>query len=262
MCRGASPCQISNSGGVMANRSVPPPVLVDEAPAKEAPESQVPERPPNFWQRTFAALQYPNYRLWFRGQLVSLVGTWMQITAQSFLVFQLTQSTAYLGYVGFADGLPSWLFMLYGGVVADRVAKRNLLRITQSTMMLLALILAGLTFSGIVQAWHVLVLAVALGTANAFDAPAGQAFVFELVEREDVTNAIALNATLFNLATVVGPTVAGLTYAAVGAAWCFGLNGVSFLAVITSLLLMRLPPREPAARAGSAFADLKAGVRY
>jgi len=246
----------------MANRSVPPPVLVDEAPAQEAPESQVPERPPNFWQRTFAALQYPNYRLWFRGQLVSLVGTWMQITAQSFLVFQLTQSTAYLGYVGFAAGLPSWLFMLYGGVIADRVARRKLLVITQSTMMLLAFILAALTFTELVQPWHIVLLALALGTANAFDAPAAQAFVFELVDRQDVTNAIALNATLFNLATVVGPTVAGLTYAAFGPAWCFTLNGLSFVAVITSLLLMRLPARELASRTHSAFTQLKEGVRY
>src|SRR3712207_5618153 len=104
---------------------------------------QEPTVAPSFWQRMFAALQYPNYRLWFLGQLVSLVGTWMQITAQSFLVFELTQSTAYLGYVGFANGLPSWLFMLYGGVIADRFARRTLLLITQGTMMVLAVLLAG-----------------------------------------------------------------------------------------------------------------------
>jgi MFS family permease len=184
------------------------------------------------------------------------------MTAQSFLIFELTRSTAYLGYVGFANGLPSWLFMLYGGVVADRVARRSLLVITQSTMLLLALILAALTFMQLVQPWHIVLLSLALGTANAFDAPAASAFVFELVDREDVTNAIALNATLFNLATVVGPTVAGLTYAAFGPAWCFAINGVSFLGVITALLLMRLPAREAVARAGSAFADLAAGVRY
>ncbi len=215
-----------------------------------------------FSQRTFAALRHPNYRLWFLGQLVSLVGTWMQITAQSFLVFQLTHSTAYLGYVGFANGLPSWLFMLYGGVVADRVARRRLLVITQSTMMLLALVLAALSFTQLVQPWHVVLLALLLGLANAFDAPAGQAFVFDLVDREDVTNAIALNSSQFNLATVVGPAVAGLTYAAFGPAWCFALNGASYLAVITALLLMRLPVREPAARASSAFTQLKEGVRY
>ena len=246
----------------MADRSVPAAEPVEEGAASGAEAPPASARPVPAWRRTFAALRHPNYRLWFIGQLVSLVGTWMQITAQSFLVFELTRSTAYLGYVGFANGLPSWLFMLYGGVIADRVARRKLLVITQSTMLVLAAILAALTYTELVQPWHVVVLALALGTANAFDAPAAQAFVFELVDREDVTNAIALNATLFNLATVVGPTVAGLTYAAVGAAWCFGLNAVSFLGVITALLLMRLPVREAAARAGSAFADLKAGVRY
>jgi MFS family permease len=215
-----------------------------------------------FRQRTFAALRHPNYRLWFFGQLVSLVGTWMQITAQSFLVFQLTGSNAYLGYVGFANGLPSWLFMLYGGVVADRVPRRRLLVTTQSMMMVLALVLAVLSFTELVRPWHVVLLALLLGTINAFDAPAGQAFVFDLVDREDVTNAIALNSSQFNLATVVGPTVAGLTYAAFGPAWCFGLNGVSYLAVIAALLAMRLPSREPAAVASSAFTQLKQGVRY
>jgi MFS family permease len=220
------------------------------------------EPPPSVWQRTFAALRYPNYRLWFQGQLVSMVGTWMQITAQGFLVFELTQSTAYLGYVGFAAGVPSLLFMLFGGVIADRVARRKLLVITQSTMMLLAFLLAALTFAQLVQPWHIVLLALALGTANAFDAPAGQAFVLELVERQDLTNAIALNASLFNLATVVGPTVAGLTYAAFGAAWCFTLNGLSFVAVIVALLLMRLPARPLAPRTQSALAQLQEGVRY
>ncbi|MDQ5853536.1 MAG: MFS transporter, partial [Chloroflexota bacterium] len=122
----------------MADGSVPTTKSVGSAP--DVTGLRVAAQPPSFWQRTFAALRYPNYRLWFLGQLVSLVGTWMQITAQSFLVFELTQSTVYLGYVGFAAGLPSWLFMLYGGVIADRVARRKLLVITQSTMMVLAVI--------------------------------------------------------------------------------------------------------------------------
>src|ERR687894_416285 len=245
----------------MADRRVPATPVKQELAADTGDTGAV-AQPSNAWMRTFAALRHPNYRLWFLGQLVSLVGTWMQITAQSFLIFELTRSTAYLGYVGFANGLPAWLFMLYGGVVADRVARRTLLVITQSTMLVLAAILAALTLAQLVQPWHIVLLALALGTANAFDAPAAQAFVFELVDREDVTNAIALNATLFNLATVVGPTVAGLTYAAFGAAWCFGLNGVSFLGVITALLLMRLPARTIAPRTRSALADLKEGLRY
>lgn len=214
------------------------------------------------WQRTFAALQYPNYRLWFLGQLVSVVGTWMQITAQGFLVFELTRSTTYLGFVGFAAGIPSWLFMLFGGVIADRMSRRNLLVITQTALMVLAFVLAALAFTGLVRPWHVVLLALAVGTANAFDAPARQAFVFELVDREAVTNAIALNSSLFNLGSVVGPAVAGLAYAAVGAAWCFTLNGASFLAVIAALLLMRLPARDVAAHSRSALSELKAGVRY
>ncbi|HZO84033.1 MAG TPA: MFS transporter [Verrucomicrobiae bacterium] len=217
---------------------------------------------PSFWQRTFIALQYPNYRLWFTGQLLSLIGTWMQITAQGFLVFELTQSPVYLGYVGFAAGIPSIVLMLFGGVIADRVARRNLLIITQSAMMILAIILAALTFSGTMQAWHIVLLALALGTANAFDAPAAQAFVLELVDRKDLPNALALNATLFNLATVVGPTVAGLTYAAFGAAWCFTINAISFLAVIVALLRMRLPARELTRRAQSALNQVKDGLRY
>jgi MFS family permease len=231
-------------------------------PGLEASSSRLQVQPLNFWQRTFAALRYPNYRLWFMGQLVSLVGTWMQVTAQGFLVFQLTHSTVYLGYVGFAAGAPSLLFMLFGGVIADRVARRKLLVITQSTMMLLAFILAALTFLQLVQPWHIVLLALALGTVNAFDAPAGQAFVLELVERQDLTNAIALNSSLFNLATVVGPTVAGLTYAAFGAAWCFTLNGLSFIAVITALLLMKLSARPVVPRPGSALGQVREGLRY
>src|ERR687894_1066319 len=146
----------------MADRRVPATPVKQELAADTGDTGPV-AQPSNPWLRTFAALRHPNYRLWFFGQLVSLVGTWMQITAQSFLIFELTHSTAYLGYVGFANGLPSWLFMLYGGVVADRVVRRRLLLITQSTMMVLAFILAGLAWTELVQPWHVLVLAVALG---------------------------------------------------------------------------------------------------
>src|SRR5215211_5459739 len=243
----------------MGDRSVPTTETVELAQEAANPSVQA---PPTGWQRTFAALQHRNYRLWFQGQLVSMVGTWMQVTAQGFLVFQLTHSTAYLGYVGFAAGVPSLLFMLFGGVIADRVARRKLLVITQSTMMLLALLLAALAFAELVQPWHIVLLALALGTANAFDAPAAQAFVLELVDRQNLTNAIALNATLFNLATVVGPTVAGLTYAAVGPAWSFALNGLSFVAMIVALLRMRLPAHTVPPRTQSALAQLREGVRY
>ncbi|MFO7623563.1 MAG: MFS transporter [Anaerolineales bacterium] len=221
-----------------------------------------PSLPRSRLKQTFSALQYPNYRLWFIGQLVSLFGTWMQITAQGFLVFELTNSATYLGYVSFAAGIPTWLLTLFGGVVADRIHRRNLLVITQTFMMLLAFILAGLTFLDLVQPWHVIVLAFLLGTANSFDTPARQAFVREMVGREHLTNAIALNSALFNSATAVGPAVAGLTYALVGPAWCFTINGVTFLAVISALLLMRFERRPRSTQRSSAIADIKIGVKY
>jgi MFS family permease len=210
---------------------------------------------------TFAALAYPNYRLWFFGQMTSLFGTWMQSTAQGYLVYQLTRSEAYLGYVGFASGIASWLFLLYGGAVADRMPRRNLLVVTQSLSMLLALILAALTFLKVVQPWHIILLAFSLGVVNAFDAPSRQSFVLEMVERPVLTNAIALNSTMFNLAMVVGPSVGGLAYALFGPGWCFVINGLSFVAVIAALLSMRLPPWKPQARTGSTFAEIRAGLR-
>jgi len=216
---------------------------------------------PSF-QQAFTSLKYRNYRLWFTGQLASLVGTWMQTTAQGFLVYQLTSSAAFLGYVGFAGGVATWLFTLYGGVISDRMSRRTLMIITQTAMMILAFALAALTFAQLVQPWHIIVLAFLLGVANAFDAPARQSFVLEMVPREDMTNAIALNSTMFNLATAVGPAVAGLTYATLGPAWCFTINGFSFIAVIVALALMDIQPQSPRARATSALAELAEGLRY
>jgi MFS family permease len=213
-------------------------------------------------KRTFAALKHRNYRLWFWGQMTSLFGTWMQTTAQGFLVYELTHSSAFLGYVGFASGIPSLLFTMYGGVVADRMSRRKLLLITQSAMMVLALILATLTFIGIVQPWHILLLACGLGLANAFDAPARLAFISEMVDREDLTNAVALNATMFNSAIVVGPAVAGIIYAAFGPGWCFTINGISFVAVIAALMAMRLQPNEQSAQRSSTFTALQEGISY
>ncbi len=186
----------------------------------------------------------------------------MQNTALGFLIYELTHSPAYLGYVGFASGAPSWIFMLIGGVVTDRVHIRKLLVITQSSMMVLAFLLALLTFTGIVQPWHIIILAFLLGITNAFDAPARLAFAPELVDREDLTNAIALNATMFNTAAIVGPAAAGLIYALVGPAWCFAINGFSFIAVIAALSLMHLPSWVSKVRTSSAFADLKEGISY
>ncbi len=214
------------------------------------------------FKQTFSSLRHPNYRLWFTGQLVSLFGSWMQATAQGFLVYELTRSPAYLGYVGFAAGIPTWLFMAYGGVFADRASRRRVLIATQSAMMVLAFILAALTFLGFIRPWHIVFLAFLLGVANAFDAPARHAFVPEMVPREDLTNAIALNSTIFNSAIAVGPAVAGVTYALFGPGWCFMINGLSFLAVIAALMMMKVKPAVRAVSDASAWQDLKDGFRY
>ncbi len=211
---------------------------------------------------TFAALRYPNYRLWFYGQMISLMGTWMQATAQGFLVFELTRSSVYLGYVGFASGVPAWLFTLYGGFIADRIQRRNLLIMTQTSMMILAFILAGLTFLGIVQPWHIIALSFLLGVTNAFDAPARQAFVLEMVPREDLTNAVALNATMFNTGTAFGPAIAGITYAMFGPAWCFIINGVSFIAIIAALAMMKLNTSPLDQSQKSVFQGIREGYRF
>ncbi|MDZ7341745.1 MAG: MFS transporter [candidate division KSB1 bacterium] len=214
------------------------------------------------WRHTFRGLRYPNFRLWFWGQLISLFGTWMQITAQGYLVFELTHSPAFLGYVGFVSGMPAWLFMLLGGVLADRMSRRKLLLITQSTMMVLSLVLALLTFSQLVRPWHIILLAFGMGIANAFDAPARHVIVSEMVAVEDLTNAIALNATIFNSATAVGPAISGITYAAFGPGWCFTINSISFLAVIIALLKMKVPAT-PALRPNhSTQIALRQGLRY
>ena len=217
------------------------------------------------WRQTFTALRYPNYRLWFWGQLTSLFGSWMQTTAQGFLIFELTKSAAFLGYVGFAAGVPIWMFMLYAGTIADRVSRRRLMILTQTAMLVLAFISAGLVFAGVVRPWHIIVLAFCFGAANAFDAPARQAFVHDLVAPEDLTNAIALNSAMFNTSAAIGPAVGGITYALFGPGWCFVINGLSFLAIIAALAFMKLARHERPVRTASALGELKEGlgdVRY
>jgi len=244
---------------VLSNSQTPLPPPLEDSPARPF---SVRFRESFRWRQAFTALRYPNYRLWFWGQMVSLFGTWMQSTAQGFLIFELTHSPAYLGYAAFALGVPTWFFMMYGGVLADRIQRRTLLIITQTMMMFLAIILAALTFFGVVQAWHIIVLAFGLGIANAFDAPARQAFVRELVDREDMTNAIALNSAMFNSATAIGPAASGVTYALVGPAWCFTVNAVSFLAVIIALFMMKIGHQMDSGRKNSAGDDLKEGMLY
>ena len=210
----------------------------------------------------FAAFRHRNYRLWFAGQFVSLTGTWMQSAAQGFLVYNLTHSSAFLGSVAFASGLPAWLFTLFGGVIADRAERRKLMLATQGALMVLAFVLAGLVFTGVVQPWHIIVLAFMTGTASAFEAPSRQSLVVDLVGQDDMTNAIALNTTLYNAGMIVGPAVAGAIYALAGPAWCFTFNGVSYLAVIVALALMKLPPRAAPEKRPPVLEAIAEGIRY
>ncbi|MCC6261246.1 MAG: MFS transporter [Anaerolineales bacterium] len=211
---------------------------------------------------TFAALQHRNFQLYFGGQLVSNAGTWMQVIAQGWLVYQISHSELALGIVGFASAIPTLLVSPWGGVIVDRVPKRTLLVWTQASAMLLAFILAGLTFAGIVQEWHIILLAAGIGVVNSFDGPARQAFVVEMVGREDLPNAIAVNSMMINIARVIGPALGGFLLAFLGASWCFTINGFSYLAVIISLLVMELKPHVAPVRLDSPFSELAGGLKY
>jgi len=208
------------------------------------------------------AFRYRNYRLWFLGQSVSLIGTWMQVVAQQWVIYQLTHSEFLLGLTTFANSLPTLFLMLPAGVLADRYSRRSIMLFTQSVMMVLAFLLAALLATGRLETWHLLAFAALLGVANSIDAPARQAMTVELVEdRKDLLNAIALNATMFNLGRVIGPVIAGVVLAAWGSVWCFGLNGISFVAVIVGLLLMRFTPRIPIPRQPP-LRQIKEGLQY
>jgi MFS family permease len=207
-------------------------------------------------------MRHRNFRLYFFGQLISLCGTWMQVTAQQWLVYRLTNSELSLGVVTFAAYLPVLLLSLPMGVIVDRLPRRGLILLTQSWFMVLALALWILTALGIVQYWHLLLLSVLLGIANALDMPARQAFFVDMVERDDLMNAIALSSSVFNGARIVGPALGGLVVAALGEAPAFLINAVTFAAVLAGLLLMRFPPAQRPEGGGSGMEDLRAGVRY
>lgn len=211
--------------------------------------------------RGLAAFRHRNYRLFFAGQLVSVTGTWMQTLAQSWLVLSLSSSAVALGLVAVFQFAPVLLFGIPAGVIADRVPKRNLLVVTQALSALLAGLLALLVATDLVALWHVYLLATLLGTVNAFDMPARQAFVVEMVGKDDLQNAIALNSSMFNAARIVGPALAGLLLATLGAAVCFGINAVSYVAVIGALLLMRVERRASVPR-GRGLSQLREGLVY
>jgi len=208
------------------------------------------------------ALRHRNYQLFFGGQCISLTGTWMQNVAQAWLVYQLSKSSFLLGLVGFVGQFPVFLLAPLAGHAADRWSRHRIIVATQAAMMLLAFALAAITFSGVVQVWHVVVLAALLGVVNAFDMPARQSFVVQMVGRADLPNAIALNSSLFNGARIAGPAIAGLLVAAIGEAWCFFANGVSYIAVIAGLLLMRIQPHVQPPQTESAIAHIIEGFRW
>ncbi|MDQ1348411.1 MAG: hypothetical protein QG573_1785, partial [Acidobacteriota bacterium] len=208
------------------------------------------------------ALRHRNYRIFFAGQLVSLTGTWMQSVAQAWLAYRLTNSAVLLGIVGFAGQIPTLLFSPAGGVVADRFPRRRVLIVTQAGSMGLAFVLAALTFADVISVPWILALAALGGVVNAFDIPTRQAFAIDMVGRDDLVNAIALNSSIFNAARVMGPAIAGLLVARIGEAWCFLVNGVSYFAVLASLVAMQVSPTAAAVRTTSVWTSVREGFAY
>ena len=221
----------------------------------------LPELAPSRIPHTFRALRHRNFRLFIGGQIISLVGTWMQNVALSWLVYRLTHSELLLGTAWFCSQIAVFALGPLGGIAADRFPRQKVVIVTQTLSMVQAFVLAALTLSGRVQVWHVLVLAGALGAINAFDMPGRQALVIQMTSKEDLINAISLNSAVFNSARVVGPAIAGLLLAVVGEGTCFLINGISFLAVILCLTAMRIPPAAPQAHAPM-WQHLVDGFRY
>jgi len=211
---------------------------------------------------TIRSLRHRNFQLFFSGQLISLVGTWMQTVAQSWLVYRMTNSPLLLGAVSFAGQIPVFPMAPLAGMVADRWNRRTIVIITQTASMILAFILAVSTLLNRVTVWEVIVLAALLGVVNAFDIPARQSFLVEMVGREDLMNAIALNSSIFNSARIIGPAIAGILVAGIGEGWCFFANGVSYIAVIAGLFMMRIPARQAERAIKSAYDHIAEGFRF
>ena len=210
----------------------------------------------------FRALKHRNFQLFIIGQLISLVGTWMQNTAQQWLVYKLTGSAALLGLFGFASQLPMLGLAWMGGYVGDRYNRHRGVIITQSCSMVLAFLLAALTFAHWIRTWHLILIALLVGIVNAFDVPIRQSFFIQMVGKDDLPNAIALNSSVFNGARVVGPAIAGFTIVLLGEDWCFFLNGVSFIAVIIALLMMRIERGEQRSVGESPLRSFIEGFRF
>jgi len=212
--------------------------------------------------RRFRAMQHRNFQLFIAGQLISLIGTWMQTTAQLWLVYKLTGSAALLGVFGFASQVPMLFLSSIGGYVGDRYDRHRGVIATQTISMILAFALAGLTLTKLINEWELIVVAFLVGIVNAFDVPIRQAFLVHMVGKEDLPNAIALNSSIFNGARVAGPAIAGFAIAWVGEGWCFFLNGLSFVAVIVALLMMRIERREIKPSTDSPLRSFVQGFRF
>lgn len=209
------------------------------------------------------ALRNRNYRLFFTGQGLSLIGTWMQSVAMSWLVYRLTNSPLYLGVVGFSSQVPIFIAAPFGGVIADKFDRKRILIVTQLFSMLQAVIVAALAMTGVIRPWHIIVLSALLGTINGFDMPTRQAFVRELVvHQDDLPNAIALNSLIFNGARLIGPPIAGLLIAFAGEGICFLINAVSFIPVLIAFAAMKIKPLEIPRHNGTLLAGLKDGISY
>lgn len=220
-------------------------------------------RSPNGLKFVLRSFHYRNYRLFFGGQGVSLIGTWIQNIAVSWLVYSLTNSALLLGVVGFAGQIPTFLLTPFAGVLADRWNRRKILVITQTLAMIQAFALALLVLSGNISIWHLIPLSAFLGLVNAFDMPTRQSFVVDIIEKkEDLGNAIALNSSMFNSTRLIGPSVAGMLIAGVGEGICFLLNGISYIAVILALLAMKIKPRKTGAKKTVVFKEFKEGLSY
>jgi MFS family permease len=209
-----------------------------------------------------SSLRHRNFRLFFSGQLISLIGTWMDTVAEAWLVYRLSHSALLLGVAAFASQIPVFLLAPFGGVIADRFDRRKVVIWTQSLSGILAMVLAVLTLTHRVTIGQIIVLAVLLGLVNAVDMPTRQAFIVDMVSRDDMMNAIALNSSMFNGARVIGPAVAGVVVAAIGEGWCFFANSLSYIAVITGLALMDTKPRQRTAHQTSALAQVKEGFKF
>jgi MFS family permease len=238
---------------------------VPEIEAAEADEQSTDASVESVWDgrlSAFRALRHRNFRLFFVGQLISLIGTWMQSVAQAWLVLKLTNSSMALGLVAFSSYFPMIMVGLFAGAVVDRVDRRRLIVVAQVLLMISAFVLAALTWAGAVKVEYVIFLAAFNGLVSSFDMPGRQAFVVEMVGREDLPNAIAMNSMIFNGARMVGPAVAGILIAVIGVSGCFLLNGISYLAVIWSLLEMELPRRIISEAGGSMFRRVREGLHY